>query len=124
MKLSELSTDRAADVLCEITPFLANLAGDTALQDTLRDKLKLQDGQKLSTAELYTFGAQKLAVIVPIVLKDHRADVFGMLAALNGTTAAQIAAQGVMDTMGQLREVMQDEQLRDFFKSLQQEGNT
>lgn len=123
MKLSELSTDRAADVLCEITPFLANLAGDTALQDTLRDKLKLKDGQKLSTAELYTFGAQKLAVIVPIVLKDHRADVFGMLAALNGTTATQIAAQGVMDTMGQLREVMQDEQLRDFFKSLQQEGN-
>lgn len=124
MKLSELSTDRAADVLCEITPFLANLAGDTALQDTLRDKLELQDGQKPSMAELYTFGAQKLAVIVPIVLKDHRADVFGMLAALNGTTAAQIAAQGVMDTMGQLREVMQDEQLRDFFKSLQQEGNT
>ncbi|HJA49526.1 MAG TPA: hypothetical protein H9790_09460 [Candidatus Agathobaculum intestinipullorum] len=124
MKLSELSTDRAADVLCEITPFLANLAGDTALQDTLRDKLKLQDGQKPSMAELYTFGAQKLAVIVPIVLKDHRADVFGMLAALNGTTAAQIAAQGVMDTMGQLREVMQDGQLRDFFKSLQQEGNT
>ena len=124
MKLSELSTDRAADVLCEITPFLANLAGDTALQDTLRDKLKLQDGQKPSMAELYTFGAQKLAVIVPIVLKDHRADVFGMLAALNGTTAAQIAAQGVMDTMGQLREVMQDAQLRDFFKSLQQEGNT
>ena len=123
MKLSELSTDRAADVLCEITPFLANLAGDTALQDTLRDKLKLKDGQKLSTAELYTFGAQKLAVIVPIALKDHRTDVFGMLAALNGTTAAQIAAQGVMDTMGQLREVMQDEQLRDFFKSLQQEGN-
>lgn len=124
MKLSELSTDRAADVLCEITPFLANLAGDTALQDTLRDKLKLQDGQKPSMAELYTFGAQKLAVIVPIVLKEHRADVFGMLAALNGTTAAQIAAQGVMDTMGQLREVMQDEQLRDFFKSLQQQGNT
>lgn len=124
MKLSELSTDRAADVLCEITPFLANLAGDTALQDTLRDKLKLQDGQKPSMAELYTFGAQKLAVIVPIVLKDHRADVFGMLAALNGTTAAQIAAQGVMDTMRQLREVMQDGQLRDFFKSLQQEGNT
>lgn len=124
MKLSELSTDRAADVLCEITPFLANLAGDTALQDTLRDKLKLQDGQKPSMAELYTFGAQKLAVIVPIVLKDHRADVFGMLAALNGTTAAQIAAQGVMDTMGQLREVMQDGQLRDFFKSLQQERNT
>lgn len=124
MKLSELSTDRAADVLCEITPFLANLAGDTALQDTLRDKLKLQDGQKPSMAELYTFGAQKLAIIVPIILKEHRADVFGMLAALNGTTAAQIAAQGVMDTMGQLREVMQDEQLRDFFKSLQQEGNT
>ena len=124
MKLSELSTDRAADVLCEITPFLANLAGDTALQDTLRGKLKLQDGQKPSMAELYTFGAQKLAIIVPIILKDHRADVFGMLAVLNGTTAAQIAAQGVMDTMGQLREVMQDGQLRDFFKSLQQEGNT
>ena len=28
MKLSELSTDRALDVLCELTPYISNIASD------------------------------------------------------------------------------------------------
>ena len=39
MKLSELSTGRAADVLCEITPYVANLTGDKALLDALKTEV-------------------------------------------------------------------------------------
>ena len=38
MKLSELSTERAADVLCEVTPYIANITGDKALLDELAIK--------------------------------------------------------------------------------------
>lgn len=115
MKLSDLSTDRAADVLCEITPYIANLAGDKKLLDTLKEKL---GSEKMSVAEVYTYGAQKLAVIVPIALKDHRADVFGLLAVLNETSPDEIAKQNILTTMQQISDLVQDKELRDFFSSL------
>lgn len=115
MKLSDLSTDRAADVLCEITPYIANLAGDKKLLDTLKEKL---GSEKMSVAEVYTYGAQKLAVIVPIILKYHRADVFGLLAVLNETVPDEIAKQNILTTMQQISDLVQDKELRDFFSSL------
>lgn len=118
MKLSELSTGRAADVLCEITPYIANIAGDKLLLDTLKEKL---GGDNKSAAELYVYGAKKLSAIIPIVLKDHRGDVFGILSVLNETEIESIAAQNVLLTVQQVREAVQDKALVDFFKSWQQE---
>lgn len=63
-------------MLCEITPYIASLTGDKALLDAL--KTEVGAGDK-SVAEIYTIGAKKIAAIVPIVLKDHRQDVFGTL---------------------------------------------
>ena len=118
MKLSELSTDRAADVLCEVTPYIANITGDNALLDELAIKF---DSKGKSVAELYTFSAHKYAQLVPILLKDHRADVFGVLAALNETTAEQIGKQKVMETIKQVGELFRDKELLDFFKSFGRE---
>ena len=38
MKISELTTEQAADVLCELTPYIANITGDKALLDELGKK--------------------------------------------------------------------------------------
>lgn len=118
MKLSELSTERAADVLCEVTPYIANITGDKALLDELAIKF---DSKGKSVAERYTFSAHKYAQLVPILLKDHRADVFGVLAALNETTAEQIGKQKVMETIKQVGELFRDKELLDFFKSFGRE---
>ena len=120
MKISELSTERAADVLCEITPFVANIVSDKDLLDTLKEKV----GSGASLAELYVMGAKKYATIVPIILKTHRDDVFGLLAALNETDVDTIAKQNVLSTMKQEREIAKDKALLDFFKSWQQEDET
>ena len=114
MKLSELSTDRAADVLCELTPYIANITGDKALLDELANKF---DSKGKSAAELYTFAAHKCAALVPILLKDHREDVFGVLSVLNETELDKIAKQNIMETMKQVREVFRDKDMLDFFKS-------
>lgn len=121
MKLSELSTERAADVLCELTPYIANITGDKALLDELANKF---DSKGKSAAELYTFAAHKYATLVPILLKEHREDVFGVLSVLNETELDKIAKQNIMETMKQVREVFQDKELLDFFKSFGQEDET
>lgn len=120
MKLSELSTDRAADVLCELTPYLASLTGDAELSAALRDKLPAG----CSVAEIYLHGSRMITKLVPIVLKTHKQDVFGALAVLNETTPEEIAAQNIITTMKQITEAVQDKELRDFFTSLRQEGVT
>lgn len=118
MKLSELTTERAADVLCELTPYIANITGDKFLLDELSNKF---DSKGKSVAELYTFAANKYAALVPILLKEHRNDVFSVLAVLNECSADEIAKQKVMETMKQVRDLFQDKELLDFFKSFGQE---
>ena len=87
MKISELSTDRALVVRCELTPYVANITGDKALLDELGKKF---DTKGKSVAEMYTFAAQKCAALAPVLLKAHRADIFGVLAVLNETSAEEI----------------------------------
>lgn len=121
MKLSELTTERAADVLCELTPYIANIIGDKSLLDELANKF---DSKGKSAAELYTFAAHKYATLVPILLKEHREDVFGLLAVLNETEPEKIAGQNIISTMMQVRSVLKDKELLDFFKSFGQEDET
>lgn len=121
MKLSQLTTDQAADVLCQITPYIANITGDKELLDELGKKF---NSKGKSVAELYLFAAKKYAALAPILLKTHKADVFGVLAVLNETTAESVGKQNVMTTMGQIREVFKDKELLDFFKSWQEPVET
>lgn len=118
MKLSELTTERALDLLCELTPYIANITADKALLDELGKKF---DSKGKSIAELYVFAAHKCAQIVPLLLKDHRADVFGLLAVLNETTVDKIAKQNAMETIKQVCEAFKDKEFLDFFKSFGRE---
>ena len=56
MKLSQLNTDQAANVLCELTPYISNILGDKNLLDTLKEKIGKENK---SIAELYAYGARK-----------------------------------------------------------------
>ena len=115
MKLSEMTTDRAMDVLCEITPFIANITTDEELLAELRSAI---DPKAVKTkAELMVKGVEKITKLVPIVLKKRKTDVFCILAALNEKTAEEIGKQNIIATMAQVREVVKDKDLMDFFKS-------
>ena len=115
MKLSELDTSRAADVLCEAGAYALNILTDEELAAELKSKI---DGSgELSRLELYTFGAQKISKLLPIILKKHRDDVFGILAAVNVCAVKDIASQNIMTTMKQVKELVSDKDMIDFFKS-------
>lgn len=115
MKLSELDTSRAADVLCEAGAYALNILTDEELAAELKSKI---DGSgELSRLELYTFGMQKISTLLPIILKKHRDDVFGILAAVNGCAVKDIARQNIMTTMQMVKELVSDKDMIDFFKS-------
>lgn len=121
MKLSQLNTDQAANVLCELTPYISNILGDKNLLDTLKEKIGKENK---SIAELYAYGARKISMIIPILLKEHRSDVFEILSVLNEKNAEEIEKQSILKTIEQIKELLQDKDLINFFKSWQQEDET
>ena len=115
MKLSQMTTDRATDVLCEITPNIANIVADDDLMAELR--MVVNPEEVKTRAEILAKFAEKISKIVPIVLKKRRLDVFGILAALNEKSIEEIGNQNILATMAQVREIVKDKDLMDFFKS-------
>lgn len=115
MKLSELATDRAADVLCEIGTYIINITTDEALAAELKKKAEKANAK--TQAEMVSFLASKISALLPILLKKHKDDVFGIIAALNDTTADAIAKQSIIKTACMIREAVKDKELVDFFKS-------
>lgn len=121
MKLSKLTTDEALDVLCEITPYVSNIITDEELMETLNKTIK-KDG--MTRAGVLLAGAEKLSRLVPIVMKEHRNDVYGILAAVNGLDVDEIAKQNIIKTSMQIRDVCADREMLDFFRSCAQQKDT
>lgn len=121
MKLSKLTTDEALDVLCEITPYVSNIVSDETLMETLNKTIK-KDG--MTRAGVLVAGAEKLSRLVPIVMKEHRNDVYGILAAVNGLDVEEIAKQNIIKTSMQIRDVCADKEMLDFFRSCAQQKDT
>jgi hypothetical protein len=115
MKLSKLSTDEALDALCELTPYINNIVTDDVLLDELKAKVKATGNE--TKAEIMAMGAEKINKLVPIVLKGHKKDVYGILAVLNDTDVDAIGKQNVIKTMSQIRDLIKDKEFLDFFKS-------
>ena len=115
MKLSELSTDRAADVLSEVCVYVANITTDEELMLTLKN-CAVEAGAT-TAAEKMAWVGQKISSLIPVVLKKHKTDVFSILAAVNGVKPEAVAKQNIIKTMTQIRGVVRDKDLVDFFKS-------
>lgn len=112
---SQLGTDEALDVALEITVPVTNIVQDEALVAEL--KKVLPSGTR-SEAEVMRFGLAKIAALMPILLKAHRADVYAILAPFNGLTAEETGKQNIITTCNQVRKLMQDKDFMDFFASL------
>ncbi len=115
MKLSELSTARATDVLCEIAPYAMNIMTDEELVAELKSAVDFKEANTM--AEKIALIVGKLSKILPILLKKRKTDIFGILGALNEKSIETIAKQNIIVTMKQIRDISKDKELLDFFKS-------
>lgn len=117
MKLSEITTDRAAEVLCELTPLVDSIITDEELMQALSAAIGADDKAEMSIGQKLLLVSSKMSKIVPILLKKRKSETFGILGILNGKTPEQIAAQNILVTMMQVRDLANDRELTDFFKS-------
>lgn len=122
MKISEMSTDNAMNVLCELTPYVTNIVTDEDLVGELKKAIDFKDANTM--AEKIALTAGKITKIIPIILENRKNDVFGIVGVLNGKTIDEIAKQNIIVTMKQIRDIAKDKELLDFFKSCTDtEGN-
>jgi len=122
MRLSELSTDRALDALCALTPYVSRITSDEAVVSTLG---KVVDtGEELNRYGQFLILADRIGEIIPVLLSDHRGDVYGILSVMNEKSAAEIGAQPVMDTIQQIKDALCDTELQSFFRSFARRGRS
>lgn len=115
MKLSQLSTEKAADILCEVGIYAVNIVTDEELMGEITKKLSAED--KPTKEQIISFATDKLSKLLPLILKKHKGDIFGIIAAVNEKTIDDVAKQNIVCTMSEIREIIQDKELVDFFKS-------
>ena len=115
MKLSEFNTADGISVLCDLSPFVFNIVSDDELMAELRNAISPE--KTITHLEWIALGVAKVSKIVPIIFKKRKADVLGILAILNGIPEEKIAKQNILVTAKQLKELINDKELMDFFAS-------
>lgn len=115
MKFSELSTDNALDVFCEIIPYIERVMNDDELVAELKKEVDINEDT--TTAEKFAIILTKMNVVAPIVLKKRRDDVLGIIASVNGVSVEEVKKQNILKTLAQFRELIKDKDFMDFFKS-------
>ena len=113
MKLSELSTDQAADVLCELSPYIDNITHDEAIVSEIGKVENFEGG--ITQQGLAVIWAGRISRLIPTLLKTHRADMYGILSIINEKPVEEIARQNIKDTIQQVKDAIQDEDLVSFF---------
>ena len=115
MKFSELTTENAMDVFCEITEYVERIMNDEELVDELKKELGITE--ETTNVEKTSIVLSKIKTIAPILLKKRRDDVLGIVAAVNNISIDEIKKQNIVKTLVQIREIIGDKDFMDFFKS-------
>lgn len=113
-KLSELTTDECADVLCELTPYIVNIVSDKEIMDAVG---KAVDKNTITQVGIMLLGAQKITAVIPLLLKTHRPDIYSILSIVGEKSVEEVAEQNIMATMWQMKELLNDKEFVSFFKS-------
>lgn len=110
--LSDLGTDECLDVLCEITPSIQSIVNDKSVMEAVGKSI---DKEGLTATGMIMAAANKVASAVPLLLKEHRGDVYNIIASIGGLDVADVQCQNILETMRQVKNLLQDKPLLDFF---------
>ncbi len=112
MRLSDMTTDQLADALLNMAEPLANIGQDDAVIEGLK---RVGDSVKAGTPTLKIVG-DFAATVVPIALRDHRTDIYAIVAYMQGKSIDDISSQNGLQTIKDIRSII-DNDLVDFFMS-------
>ena len=106
MKLSQMKGDAAFDAMVRMVPYVSAILEDEKVQqarDGLRGKKDLRAGEVMQA-------------VMPLMLRDHRDDLYGIMGAVTGQTVEELRAMDFAALAPMLRDTFCEE-LFDFFPS-------
>lgn len=108
MKLSQMTTDQAANILLLVTPDIGAIMQD----ETLIEKFTNQTTEPGKATET---GIKIFMDLLPILLTKYRKNIYNIIGALNEKTAEEVAEQSLKETIAEITEIFNDEDLLSFF---------
>lgn len=103
-----INTDKAVDILIEITPYVADILNDEDIKKVIEKyRNTVTDRREI----------KYMTELIPVILKKYREAVYIILAAINGKKVEEIKTQSLSETIKQLKEIAKDEDLNSFFMS-------
>lgn len=121
MKLSEMTTEQSFQVITDILPYVMDIVGDEKLVREIKAKADIPENATADEvrAIVSSMTKTKVLVIVPMLLKDHRENIFYILARISGKTAEECKKQSILTTVKQILDICQDRELMAFFSQLE-----
>lgn len=114
MKLADIKGERAMDVAAELITPIANIASDDIAADLFRRRV-VPEG--VSTRE---FALRRIQNGIPVLLKQHRADVVKILSLLKDEPEESVIENmTLMSLTNDITDLMVDDLFRVFFISAQ-----
>ena len=110
--LRDLSTNEAADILIQLAPLMDNIANDEELVGIIGKAIDKNGKTKIG---LTMEALHRVFTSVPVLLGSHRPDIFGIIAAVKKKTVEEVASQSFVATKDDIKEILEDEDLIDFF---------
>lgn len=124
MKLSQLPTVQAKDVLIQVAALTANITDDKPLLDVIGNADNFKGIGDMNARGVKAMLLGKWSAFVKGLLERHWEDVRGILAAVNAKSPEEIEAQTITETIRQINEIRDDKELVDFFLSFTGWGKT
>lgn len=110
MKISQMSTDQAADVLVKIVDPVSHIMDDERIVDLLKE---ISESKNVPYIRLF---AAMLPKIVSFALDSHRNDLYEVVGALDNKSFSEVKDQNFLKTLSVIMESF-DRELIDFFAS-------
>lgn len=124
MKLSQLPTVQAKDVLIQVSALTANITADKDLLDVIGNPEHYKGIGDMNKRGNMAINLGRWSEFVKGLLERHWQDVRGILAAVNAKSPEEIEAQTITETIAQINELRDDDVLMDFLSSFMEREKT
>ena len=110
MKISQMTNDQAADAMIKLAGPISRLLEDEETRKLVEEAQSQREGE----GGIAFFG-RILPKVVPFMMKDHREDLYAVVAALTLRPVGDVGKMNFVETIKELRESI-DEDFLGFFK--------
>ena len=115
MKLSEMTTNQASELLIRVSTPMANILDDDETDALIR---QTSEAKGMSVAKMISGLLPKL---VSVAIVKHKDDLYEIIGAFAGKSRKQVGEMNILETMKVLKESV-DEDFIGFFKSSSTQG--